>query len=269
MYKCKEQLGCSGRNITPYSKDGELKFELCKDCGIIWRTNDSAHITKPYEEDYFISKKYLKKRRHKVEKSGWLIDIGRLNHPDISSVLEIGCSIGYTLEAAKKRNIGHLGIDISNYAVDFCNSLGLNASFTTLGKLKQDGQKFDLIFMQHVLEHFEDPFSTLKECHSLLNNKGRMVILVPNANYKRANKFRSKHRFYSMKGVGSEHFAYFSYANLPKVLEVSGFKTIQQNYPVFIDKYDSPKFFVNRFFRHSLAYINSDQELFVVAEKVG
>lgn len=268
MHKCTEYLGCSGKNISLYSKDRNLKFEECNECGLIWRSADSIHLSKPYEQSYFDSKNYEKRRKHKVKKSGWLIDLARVNHTNLSSILEIGCSIGYTLEAAKNRKLKHLGIDISKFAVHFCNNLGLNASKASFEDLKKEDNKYDLIFMQHVLEHFEDPFQVLNDCHKLLNEKGLLLILVPNSEYKRASKKRSRHRFYSKEGVGSEHFVYFNYTNINTVLQASGFTVIQKNYPIFIEKYESLFFFINRIFRRSLNLFNSDQELLVIARKM-
>jgi len=268
MYKCTKRLGCSGKNISPYSTDGELKYEVCNDCGLIWRSADSMHLTKTYEQVYFDSKKYGKRRKHKVKKSGWLIDLARVNHPALKSLLEVGCSIGYTLEAAKNRNIQHLGIDISDYAVETCKSLGLNAQNVTFDDLKSRKQRYDLIFMQHVLEHFNDPFQTLNDCFELLNDKGLVVILVPNSTYNRAVKKNSAHRFYSINGVGAEHYVYFNYTNIQKVLKATGFEVVQKNYPVFTKKYFSVEFFLNRIFRRLLTFFNSDQELLVIAQKV-
>ena len=267
MFLCEEHLGCSGKNIRPYSADKKLKFEICDECGLIWRSKDSLHLCKTYEEDYFTSKKYDKKRNHKVKKSGWLIDISRTYNPNISSLLEIGCSIGYTLEAAKIRGIDELGTDISKYAVEYCEKLDLNAAQTTFENLIDSNQKFDLIFMQHVLEHFEDPFATLGKCSELLNENGLILIMVPNSNYKRAISKNSKHRFYSMSGVGPEHYVYFNYNNIESVLNAKGFKVEQKNYPIFMKKYESFQFLMNRLFRRLLSLIQSDQEILVVARK--
>ena len=268
MHKCVEYIGCSGKDISIFSEDGGLKFDQCNECEIIWRSSDSLHLRKPYEQTYFESKSYNKRRKHKVKKSGWLIDLARIKNPKLNSLLEIGCSIGYTLEAAKKREIKHLGIDISEYAVNYCNNLGLNASSASFDELKKTNKKFDLIFMQHVLEHFENPFAVLQDCHELLNEKGIVLILVPNSKYSRAEKQNSKHRFYNMEGVGSEHFVYFNYRNLGKTLQASGFEVIQENYPVLMSKYDSFNFFINRIFRRSLRTFNNDQELLILAKKI-
>jgi 2-polyprenyl-3-methyl-5-hydroxy-6-metoxy-1,4-benzoquinol methylase len=267
MRKCLNQLGCDENNFTKYAKDGYLEFEKCSDCDIIWRTNDSISISKDYNQEYFDSKKYDNNRKHKVKKSGWLIDLANLHHKNINSILEIGCSIGYTLEAAKKRRIKHLGIDISKFAVDYCNKLGLNAQNATFEELKQEDTKYDLIFKQHVLEHFKDPFKVLQDCHHLLNKDGLILIMVPNSNYNRAVKRREKHRFYSMTGVGAEHYIYFNYSTLKNILHSTGFKVLQQNYPIFAGNHFSIIFFINRLFRRGLKIFNADQELLVIAQK--
>ncbi len=268
MHVCKEELGCSGQNVISYSRDEELGFDLCKECGIIWRSLDSMEYSKSYEQEYFDSKKYNKKRNHKVKKSGWLIDLAKLVNPEISKVLEVGCSIGYTLEAAKTRKIEHLGIDVSDYAVNICTNLGLNAGLFSLEQLIAAGEKYDLIFMQHVLEHFKNPFLTLQQCNNLLTKGGIIVILVPNSKYRPAVKLNSKHRFYSKSGVGSEHYVYFTYSNLKHALHSSGFRVMLENYPFLIRRNDSAEFFVNRVVRRLMSVIDMDQELMLIAQKI-
>ncbi len=268
MQKCTERLNCSGKNYSPYSQDSALKFEECNDCGLIWRSEDSMEITKPYEQDYFDSKSYNKRRKHKVKKSGWIIDLANLHHTNISELLEIGCSIGYTLEAAKNRGIKHLGIDISNFAIDFCTNLGLNAKNISLEDLKNSKSKFDLIYMQHVLEHFTNPFEVISNCNELLNENGLVVIMVPNSEYAKAKKQKANHRFYSIEGVGPEHFVYFNYSNLKTSLEGSGFKVIQQDYPILTGKYYNMNFFLNRIFRRATSIVHSNQELLIIAQKI-
>jgi len=225
------------------------------------------NITRPYTSDYFDSKNYLRKREHKIRKSGWLLDIARSYHPAITQMLEVGCSVGNTLEAAAQRNIAALGIDISDYAVNFCREKGYNAENKTLSDLRQLGMGFDLVFMQHVLEHFTDPFEILGICHELLNKDGLILILVPNSTFRPAGRLREKHRFYSKEGVGTEHFVYFDYDNLSRVLKTCGFEVVQKNYPLRVSSHDHPLFFLNRFFRRSMALIGQDQELLVVARK--
>jgi SAM-dependent methyltransferase len=264
---CYHYFKCNPTNNILYSCDNDLEFFRCRDCGMIWRSPESMTITRPYTSDYFDSKNYLRRREHKIRKSGWLLDIARSDHPGITEMLEVGCSVGNTLEAAGRRNIAALGIDVSEYAITFCRENGLNAKNKTLEELLNEGQHFDLVFMQHVLEHFTNPFEVLSTCHQLLKDKGILLIMVPNSKFRPAMEQREQHRFYSKEGVGTEHFVYFDYSNLSRTLQISGFEVVQKNYPLWGNTGKNLLFFVNRIFRRSLALIGNDQELLVVARK--
>lgn len=268
MFHCTHYLKCNPDHQTIYSTDQNLKFIKCNDCGLIWRSPDSMDLQKEYDQSYFTSKNYTKNKEHKIKKSEWLIRIAQHHHPNIESLFEVGSSIGNTLQAAKNLNIHHLGIDVSDFAVNYCKENGLNAEKQIMEQVLNNGNCFDLIFMQHVLEHFPNPFETLSLCHQLLKKNGLILILVPNSDYKRAHKKRGKHRFYSLQGVGKEHFVYFNYKSISKVLAHTNFEVIQQNYPLFLKKHDTPAFFLNRFFRKNLSLWGGDQELFLIAKKV-
>jgi len=267
LLPCITNLHCNPENQQGYSEDGRLCFIKCTDCGLIWRSPDSMEIVQDYDESYFISKKYERNRKHKIQKSKWLIQIVRNFHPDIKCLLETGCSLGNTLEAAKDLGIDHFGIDISHYAVEYCKSKGLNASNKTIGEVLESGIRYDLIFLQHVLEHFPDPFEVLRKCHNLLKKDGIVLIMVPNSKYYRAANKRGKHRFYSLKGVGAEHYVYFNFKSLTKVLASTGFKLLQKNYPMFIKGPDTILFFLTRIYHIILPLFNGDQEILVVAKK--
>jgi len=268
MSLCANFLGCSPENQKIYSQDEKLVYMECQDCGIIWRSETSFNLEQPYNEQYFDSKNYAVNRLHKVEKSTWLLDMALGIKPDIKSILEVGCSLGNTLEAASRRRLKHLGIDVSSFAVEFCQQKGLNASNETLEELLDQEWSFDLIYMQHVLEHFKDPFKVLRQCNKLLPSQGLVMILIPNSKYHRAKRLRERHRFYSLKGVGIEHYVYFNYDNLSRVLFSCGFKVMQANYPLRIPGRDSYKFLVNRIGRRMLSTVHLDQELVVIASKI-
>jgi SAM-dependent methyltransferase len=225
------------------------------------------NLHKQYDKNYFTSKNYTKNKMHKIKKSEWLIRIAQNLHHKIISLFEVGSSIGNTLQAAKNLNIDHLGIDVSDFAVNYCKENGLYAEKLTIEQVIDKGNRFDLVFMQHVLEHFPNPFETLTLCHKLLKKNGLILILVPNSEYKRAQIKRENHRFYSRQGVGLEHFVYFNYNSISKVLAKTNFEVIQKNYPLFLKKYDSPEFFLNRFFRKNLSLWGGDQEIFLIAKK--
>ncbi len=57
-------------------------------------------------------------------------------------------------------------------------------------------QNFDYIFMFHVLEHFNDPGSAVRKATNLLNDKGKIIVEVPNFSYE--SKYRPDYTFFHM-----------------------------------------------------------------------
>lgn len=264
---CHQYFNCDPTHQEVYSTDQSLVYVRCLDCGLIWRSPESSGIAKEYGESYVLSKNYLKNRAHKIKKATWLIRSALHFNQDIKTLFEVGSSIGSTLEAARNLGIEPYGIDINEFAVDYCRQAGLNADLRTMDNLVAEGSRFDMVFMQHVLEHFEDPFHTLMQCTEILNEGGIIVILVPNSAYKRSVRLRGKHRFYNIAGVGLEHFVYFDYPSLIRVLEMTGFTILQQNYPWIIPGFVNLESFISRFVRRVLSYFQLNQEILVIAQK--
>jgi SAM-dependent methyltransferase len=93
-------------------------------------------------------------------------------------VLEVGCGIGSGVLGAFPEKVQ--GIDVNPRAIEYCRSLGLNASLI-VGQQPfpiEDGA-FDCCVLDNVLEHIEDPRHTLAECHRVTANNGGLVIAVP------------------------------------------------------------------------------------------
>ncbi len=139
----------------------------------------------PYDENYFqqyaeqgvafaggdgIVSVYLRKRLALLE--SWVEKKGCL--------LDVGCGKGYFVEYAQAKGWKAIGLDVSRFAVDLCRSRGLDVRLGTLEKIELPVESFDVVHMNHVLEHMVDPFSSLKRAHGLLKSKGILAIEVPN-----------------------------------------------------------------------------------------
>ena len=70
---------------------------------------------------------------------------------DISSLVEVGCGLGYTLSAYQKLGISCLGIDISPSAIAVCENKGLTVRLQNLEDVEES---FDLVSSDGMLEHF-------------------------------------------------------------------------------------------------------------------
>lgn len=72
---------------------------------------------------------------------------------DISDCIDVGCAMGHMLSLLLKITGSAVGIDISQTAVDRCRARGLLAFREDL---LEHRNKYDLVFSDGLIEHFED-----------------------------------------------------------------------------------------------------------------
>ena len=98
---------------------------------------------------------------------------------ECKTMLEIGCGGGFALKGFEQMGLEAEGIETSDQASRFAtDKLGMNVhhqSFETYSTSK----KYDLVMLNHVLEHFIDPVGMAPKLASLLNESGYLYIGVP------------------------------------------------------------------------------------------
>jgi ubiquinone biosynthesis O-methyltransferase len=101
------------------------------------------------------------------------------------SILEIGCGYGYLTYAITKAGFNVKGIDISESAIAFAKkNLGMNYFVSDLKTFSDiTKEKFDLIISTEVIEHLTDQVDFIRNCKTLLNPGGKILITTPNKNY--------------------------------------------------------------------------------------
>lgn len=133
------------------------------------------------------------------------------------SVLEIGSSDGYVLnEISGEVNLAK-GCDPSNDTDFAINNYGLDVKKEYYRSNLFD-IKFDLIYMLHVYEHLQDPFSFLDEVKKDLNNNGLLFIEVPSLKYYLENG--------QISLFIHEHLHLYSHRFIHKLAQDYGFEVI-------------------------------------------
>jgi SAM-dependent methyltransferase len=101
-------------------------------------------------------------------------------------ILDFGCGFGQTLLAL--RDLGYeniIGCDVDDEAIKYCISQGLKVeNCTNLNEfVVKYENKFDMVLMLHVLEHFPktEIIPTLSKINKILKKQGKIIIVVPNA----------------------------------------------------------------------------------------
>jgi 2-polyprenyl-3-methyl-5-hydroxy-6-metoxy-1,4-benzoquinol methylase len=94
--------------------------------------------------------------------------------------LDVGCSTGFVVEAARDKGWDAIGIDLNPSAIEFGRSRGLDLRTVALEDAGFAPGSFDAVSLFDVLEHLLDPRRTLRACAELLAPGGILFLYVPN-----------------------------------------------------------------------------------------
>jgi SAM-dependent methyltransferase len=140
----------------------------------------------------------------------------------IPCVLDIGCGRGYLLRRLKRAGWTCAGIDIPESPLP-TEEAGLDCRHGDATKLPWDNSSFDLVVINHVLEHVSDPLLACKEAARVLRDGGVLYIGVPN--------FGSwQSRFFGRNWFPLEiprHIYHFTPEALAAVVSSAGFMSAQ------------------------------------------
>lgn len=101
--------------------------------------------------------------------------------PAKGRLLDVGCGDGSVLMLAESKGWEAVGVDVDPDAVAHARRRGLTAHSGRLADQRFAEAAFDLVLMNHVIEHVHDPLGTLKEIRRILRPDGQLVVTTPNA----------------------------------------------------------------------------------------
>lgn len=138
-------------------------------------------------------------------------------------LLDIGCSLGYFVEAANARGWLASGLEISPFAARKAHELGLDVRTGVLQNGFYPKSSFDCVTMWDVLEHVPDPTEHMRKVNQVLADDGLVVIGTPNLEHLRFKIKRERWRHLKP----SEHVFYFKKLSITRLLNKTGFGIIQ------------------------------------------
>ena len=144
----------------------------------------------------------------------------------ISSILDFGAATGTFVAAARLTGLHAEGIELSSDARQ--RALDLHqVSLYSPKDFELTTDRFDVIHMNHVLEHMPDPSAHLKWCFERLPPNGGIVIEVPQQvdnDVDRLRRLFNIHRTRPKFDAFSVHHTYFfSPASLQQLVKRAGF----------------------------------------------
>jgi 2-polyprenyl-3-methyl-5-hydroxy-6-metoxy-1,4-benzoquinol methylase len=150
-------------------------------------------------------------------------------------ILDIGCGNGSFLEYARERGWKIAGVDIK-LSRD-ARELGCPHWEGRLEEIDFGNSRFDVIRLNHVLEHTQDPLRELQICRQLLKPGGLLFVSVPNIAglSPRLKSLQSRLKLKSKRWrhyAAMHHLFFFSPDTLKKLFRKAGYKVLTVKTPV-------------------------------------
>jgi len=151
------------------------------------------------------------------------------------SILDIGCGNGAFLDLVRESGWTIAGVDIK--LAEDARESGCPLWEGRLQDIDFAGNTFDVVRLNHVLEHTQNPLEELKICRSILKPGGILFISVPNIDglSPRLKSLQSRLHLKSHRWrhyAAMHHLFFFSPATLTMLVERAGFRVLEWNTPV-------------------------------------
>ena len=237
-----EQVLCPlcGISPTPFATDYQ-GFTLCR-CGRCGLEFVSPRLSFEELAEKVYSDNYFPKRDQSAAPSAASIHYYSRQLSDLETllgtrktVLDVGCGDGSFLEYARGAGWEIAGADIK--LAPNARSVDCRLWEGRLQQIEFGESRFDLVRLNHVLEHTPDPLQELKICRGLLNPDGVLFISVPNI-AGISPQLKSVQSRLGLKSHRWRHYAamhhlfFFTPVTLKALVEKAGFRLLKWDTPV-------------------------------------
>jgi glycosyltransferase involved in cell wall biosynthesis/SAM-dependent methyltransferase len=161
-------------------------YRRCRSCGIgmVATLPDAAALRLHYETQYPDRFPHGKTGEGRAALFAGILDrLQELRKP--GQLLDVGCSGGHFLSAARQRGWRGVGMDLSRQACALARRAGVLAVHAESPHLPIRSGSVDAVALLNVLDHVADPFGSLREARRALAPGGILVVRVPNAAFHR------------------------------------------------------------------------------------
>lgn len=138
-------------------------------------------------------------------------------------LLDVGCSSGAFLMAARRQGLQGEGVEISPRAAQTTRDAGFQV-FT--GMLEDAGfpdAAFDVVTLIELIEHLRAPRTLLAECRRILRPGGILMATTPNGGSWTARAMGARWEVFSLRAMGG-HVSFFNPRSLRLLGERTGFQ---------------------------------------------
>lgn len=207
-----------------------LRMLRCTACGTLWQPvdRDAAPDAGRYGDEYYEAWGSLSQARA-VKLATFDGYLGVLEkHAQPGRLLDVGCALGFLLEAAQRRGWEPYGVELSAHAARVAGeNLGPERIYKgSLEEAPLPAGSFRAITLTDVLEHLPDPVGSLRRCHELLEPGGCVVVVTP-----RVGSLSQRLMGAEWFQIKEEHLQLLTPGALRVALASAGFRLVRASIP--------------------------------------
>ncbi|PCG19264.1 class I SAM-dependent methyltransferase [Brachyspira sp. G79] len=159
---------------------GNREVILCPNCGLefLYPRLTEEDKSKIYDTDNYVgwgseNKAFISMKKEKFKR----VIKSVLNYKNSGKLLDVGCGLGYLLEVANEMGFDSYGIELSKNGSDIAKKkFGDDKIYHGTVETCNWKNTFDVITMNDLFEHIDDPIETLIKSKELLNCTGGGIL---------------------------------------------------------------------------------------------
>ncbi len=158
-------------------------------------------------------------KKHFYKRHSEILGNIRKFSPGGKALLEVGSNLGYTAHMAVEKGYDVVACELNDRCRNFSELVfGLTVS-KDLYKVKN---RFDIVTLNDVLEHFPEPVRAIRKIHTLLVHDGIVFIQLPNWESSVAERHGGEWHWYNPP----DHLFHFNINSMKKFLAGNGFSLL-------------------------------------------
>lgn len=134
--------------------------------------------------------------------------------------LDVGCGVGYFLLIMKLMGMETFGVEPGDFNKNLSQEYGLNIYHGDLFEARYKNEFFDVITLNHVLEHVYEPLDLMNELNRILKSEGHLIIGIPVHD---SIAFKIFGKYWAQLDI-PRHLNTFSINSLKKIANKTGFR---------------------------------------------
>lgn len=228
---------------TPYSNK-TFRVVRCRKCTHVFCSPIPKNIYKNYEG--VVDNEYLNYMDSLRISAGLILPIITKNMPK-GILLDVGCATGEFLSIAKSFGYSVEGLELSKWSSDIAKSKGITIHRKLLDSLsRQYPDRYDVITLFGVIEHFEEPIKEMKAIQKLLKPGGLLIIWTGDVNSLPSRILGKKWWYWQ-----GQHIQYFSHKSLNYLANDCGLIHIKTGIYPFVATYGLMNNYLGRYYLRS------------------